>query len=65
MEKKPAAAGKSSFSIAAEFRRSIGAVNGRLSVIKGQEKVCQQFRRDTVDDGVRVASGQVSTLMTK
>src|ERR1700730_10418519 len=32
------AAGKSSFSIAAEFRRSVGAVHGRLSVLKAKEK---------------------------
>jgi hypothetical protein len=32
------AAGKASFSIAAEFRRSVGAVHGRLSVLKAKEK---------------------------
>jgi Myb-like DNA-binding domain len=32
------AAGKSSFLIAAELRRSVGAVHGRLSVLKARER---------------------------
>jgi hypothetical protein len=32
------AAGKASFSIAAELRRSVGAVHGRLSVLKARER---------------------------
>jgi hypothetical protein len=33
-----AAVGKSIFSIAAEFRRSIGSVRGRISVLKARER---------------------------
>jgi DNA-binding NarL/FixJ family response regulator len=58
------AAGKSSFSIAAELRRSVGAVHGRLSVLKTRERFASNSdatqsmpplrKRWTLDDDKRL-----------
>jgi hypothetical protein len=57
-------AGKSSFAIAAEFRRSVGAVQGRLSVLKARKRFAGNSdatqsmpplrKRWTVDDDKRL-----------
>jgi DNA-binding CsgD family transcriptional regulator len=57
------AAGKSSFSIAAEFRRSVEAVRGRIAVLKAKERFASppvatgsmpQRKRWTLDDDQRL-----------